>query len=67
MCKGVKENIILSGRNFGSIKSIKIPKNVLLSEEIIKYIDSPISLIFDYFIGFLAFLFTITFFIVIIE
>ena len=65
--ENLKENIILSGKNFGSIKSIKIPKNILLNKEIIKYIDSHISLIFDYFIGFLAFLFTITFFIVIIE
>jgi hypothetical protein len=61
------EYIILSGMNFSSIKSFKIPKKVLLSEEIIKYIDSPILVISDFFIGISAFLFTITFFIVIME
>ena len=61
------EYIVLSGSNFGSIKSFKIPKKVLLSDEIIKYIDSPISILSHFFIGISAFLFTITFFIVIME
>ena len=61
------EYIVLSGMNFSSIKSFKIPKKVLLSEKIIKYIDSPILVISDFFIGISAFLFTITFFIVIME
>ena len=59
------EYIVLSGMNFSSIKSFKIPKKVLLCEEIIKYIDSPILVISHFFIGISAFLFTITFFIVI--
>lgn len=61
------EYIVLSGSNFGSIKSFKIPKKILFSEEIIKYIDSPISILSHFFIGISAFLFTITFFIVIME
>lgn len=65
--ENLNDYIFLSGRNFSNIKSFKIPKKVLLSEEIIKYIDSPILVISDFFIGFLGFLLTITFFIVIME
>lgn len=62
------EYIVLSGSNFASdrggnkIKSIKIPKKVLLSEEMIKYIKSPKIILSEILIGFSAFLFTLTFF-----
>jgi len=57
------EYIVLSGSNFASsIKSIKIPKKVL-NEEIVKYIDFPQLVLSELLIGFSAFLFTITFFI----
>lgn len=58
------EYIVLSGSNFASnIKSIKIPKKVLLSEEMIKYIESPKFILSDILIGFSAFIFTLIFFI----
>jgi hypothetical protein len=67
------EYIVLSGTNFASnqkrniLKSFKIPKKILLSEEIIKYIDSPKFFLSEFLIGFSAILFTLTFFILIIE
>jgi hypothetical protein len=62
--QNLNEYIILSGSNFSNaVKSIKIPKKVLFSEEIIKYIESPKFILYEFLIGFSAFLFTITFFI----
>ncbi len=66
------EYIVLSGSNFASeqkkniVKSIKIPKKVL-NEEIAKYIDYPQLVFFELLIGFSAFLFTFTFFILVAQ
>jgi len=58
------EYIVINGKSFGNaIKSIKIPKKVLLNEEIIKNIESSKLYLSDFLIGFSAFLFTVSFFI----
>ena len=61
------EYIVISGSNFASdqrqnkVKSIKIPK------EIIKYIESSKLFLSDLLIGFSAFLFTVSFFISLVQ
>jgi len=61
------EYIVISGSNFASdqkqnkVKSVKIPK------EIIKYIESSKLFLSDLLIGFSAFLFTVSFFISLVQ
>ncbi len=67
------EYIVLSGSNFASeqkkniVKSVKIQKKVLINEEIAKYIDYPQLVFSELLIGFSAFLFTFTFFILLAQ
>jgi hypothetical protein len=67
------EYIVLSGSNFASeqkkniVKSLKIQKKVLISEEIIKNIKSSQLALSEFFFTVSAFLFTFTFFILLVE
>ena len=67
------EYIVLTGSNFASnqkrniIKSIKISKKVLLTEEIIKYIDFSQFSLSEFLFTVSSFLFTFTFFILLAQ
>jgi hypothetical protein len=67
------EYIVLSGSNFASeqkkniVKSVKIQKNVLINEEIIKNIKSSQLALSEFLFAFSAFLFSFAFFISLVE
>ncbi len=71
--ENLNEYIVLNGSNFASeqkkniVKSLKIQKKVLISEEIIKNIKSSQLALSEFFFTVSAFLFTFTFFILLVE